>query len=161
MWRGLNHVMWCICAVKTLCDWTCSGATASNRLGFFLASLVQEENRLSAFFCVGLSVCLCVCCGLTLITTNTHAIVKEKVLVGELAHHAGCFKERLWGRKTREESLLICVLSTQNMKQKMFIFKSHPFTHSVTYSIIKPTSEKLRWALSRTLMTTSIWWISP
>lgn len=41
--------------------------------------------------------CLCLreCCGLTLIAANAHAIVEEKVHVGELAHHTGCFVEGL------------------------------------------------------------------
>lgn len=38
---------------------------------------------------------------LTLFATNTHAVVEKQVLVGELAHHAGRFKEGLSGEAKR------------------------------------------------------------
>lgn len=43
--------------------------------------------------------CVEQCVPLTLITTDTHAIVEQQVLMGKLAHHAGGLKEWLRGRE--------------------------------------------------------------
>lgn len=52
--------------------------------------------------CVSLLCVTHVCFALTLVATNAHAIVEKEVLVGELAHHAGSFVERLRREETTD-----------------------------------------------------------
>lgn len=58
------------------------------------------EGRGALCLCVSLLCVTHVCFALTLVATNAHAIVEKEVLVGELAHHAGSFVERLRREET-------------------------------------------------------------
>ena len=55
-------------------------------------------------------------------STDTHAVVKHQVFVGQLAHHAGRFEERLERHKQHITHTHLCSLLIHLKKKKIYIY---------------------------------------